>query len=300
VPTSPDAENVCESEQTPDIEFVSESEVFNKKTIGDFRADVTNQVIRMLSKGDSICITGEVGLGKTHLARMVINNLENCCYGIYRGDIIKCLQKIAKDLKIPLNQINEEGIEGKPLSAKQLKEEIAENLDDTILICDRFHRWPASLKGWVEDLHEDGATLLLLGDCRDLEGVAYKVPRMKLSPLKDEEIRDIIWAQAKELSLLLTTAQVSEIASRTGGNPMLAKRMVQEHKQGVESKDTQDGRKYRDITPFFMFLVGLVGAVRFIGMATGDIRLRILGGVAITIVFSFRHLGFLFPKGSRR
>jgi hypothetical protein len=276
------------------------SEAPNKKTIIDFRTDVTNQVIVMLSQGDSICITGEAGLGKTHLALKVINNLNNCCYGIYRGDTIKCLQQIAKGLKISLNHINEEGIEGKPLSAKRLKEEIAENLDDTILICDNFHSWPASLKGWVDDLHENGATLLLLGNQRDLEGVAYRIPRMKLFPLKDEEIRDIIWAQAKEESLLLTTTQVSEMASRAGGNPMLAKRIVKEYKQGVESKDTQDSRKYKDITPFLTFIVGLIGAVRFFGMATGDIRLRIIGGVAITIVFSFRHLRSLFPRGSRK
>lgn len=96
----------------------------------------------MLSKGDSICITGEVGIGKTHLANMVKKSLKGkCCYGYYRGDNTKCLQQIASDLKISLD------VDGKPLTAKQLKEEIADKLDKTILICDHFHKWPASLKG---------------------------------------------------------------------------------------------------------------------------------------------------------
>jgi hypothetical protein len=266
----------------------------------DFRANVTNQVIGMLSKGDSICITGEVGFGKTHLARMVMENLDNCCYGIYRGDVIKCLQGIAKSLKIPLNYIDEEGIEGKTLPAKQLKEEIAENLNNIILICDHFHKWPASLKGWVEDLYENGTTLLLLGMHRDLEGAAYKIPRMKLLPLKDEEIRDIIWAQAKKESVLLDNPKVSELASRTGGNPMLAKRFVKEYKQGVESKNTQDSVEYLDISPFLMFFLGLFAAVRFLGMATGNIQLQIIGGIVVTLFFAFRQLRYAFPRGSRK
>ncbi|MBW4600685.1 MAG: hypothetical protein KME29_14080 [Calothrix sp. FI2-JRJ7] len=117
---------------------------------------------------------------------------------------------------------------------------------------------------------------------------------------KFEEIRNIALAKASSLSLFLTTTQVSEIASRSGGNPMLAQRMVQELKQGVESANVQDGNNYRSITPFLMFTAGLIGAVRFVGMATGDIRLRIVGGVFITILFSFRYLSALFPKGSRK
>ncbi|BAZ18767.1 ATPase (plasmid) [Calothrix sp. NIES-4071] len=255
----------------------------------------------MLVQKKSICITGEVGIGKTYLAQQVVKALgKKCCYGYYRGDNTKCLQQIASSLNISLNQIDNEGAEGKPLTAKQLKEDIAECLGETILICDHFHRWPASLKGWVEDLHESGATILLLGNHRDLEGVTYKIPRLALSPLKDDEIRDIIWRQAKQLSHALTTNEVVQMAGRAGGNPLLAKRMVQELHQGVESTNIQDGNNYRSITPFLMFTAGLIGAVRFVGLATGDIRLRIVGGVFITFLFSFRYLSALFPKRSRK
>jgi hypothetical protein len=292
----------------------------------DYRPEVTKQVIGILQDGGSICITGEVGIGKTYLARLVIKSFGKYCYGNYRGDNTKCLQQIATSLGINIYQEEDEFSEGadddyeesfrsnkkrykskpkskpklKPLTAKELKEEIAENLGKAILICDHFHRWPASLKGWVEDLHDDGAILLLLGSHRDLEGVAYKIPRLVLSPLKDEEIRNIILSQASKTSLLLTTSQVAEIASRAGGNPLLAIRTVQELKQGVESKNVQDSNNYMDITPFLLFIVGLIGTVRFIGMANGDVKLRIFGGIAVTVLFSIRYLGALFPKASRR
>lgn len=282
MPVSNDAEESFESGQAPDVKE-------------DYRPEITKQVIGMLQEEHSICITGEVGIGKTHLARLIAKNFKDkCCYGNYQGDNTKCLQQIATSLDVPIE------VEGKFLTAKQLKEEIAVNLGKDILICDHFHKWPASLKGWVEDLHSEGAVIVLLGSHRDLEGVAYKIPRLVLSPLKDKEIRNIVLAKSYSLALSLTTTQVSEIASRAGGNPMLAERMVQELKQGVESTNVQDGNNYRSITPFLMFTAGLIGAVRFVGMATGDMRLRIVGGVFITILFSLRYLSALFPKASRK
>lgn len=258
------------------------------------------QVAESLRLGRSLCVTGEAGAGKTHLAKLVIERLPNCVYGVYKGDNTKTLQMIAEGLDIDTYQITDEGDRGKDLTAKQLKEEITLNLGSKILICDRAHKWTASLKGWLEDLHEDGKTLLLLGDRRDLEGVLFKVPRIQLQPLEEQQIRALIWNKAVETGVLITPTKVAELASRAGGNPLLAQRMVLELQQGVDATNTQDGGNYRDITPFLMVIAGLVGAVRFIGMATGDIRLRILGGVAITVFFSLRSLRLLFPKENRR
>ena len=265
----------------------------------DFRPNITAQVIASLQQRKSICVTGEVGSGKTHLAKLVQDELD-CCYGVYRGDNTKCLQMIAEGLEIDLYQITEEGDRGKPLTAKQLKEEITLNLGSTILICDRAHKWPASLKGWLEDLHENGTTLLLLSNQRDLEGVLFRVPRLTLPPLDEQQIRTIIWSEAVKLGVQLTAPKAAELASRAGGNPLLAQRMVLEMQQGLDSPNTQDGGNYRDVTPFLMAIAGLVGAVRFIGMATGDMHLRILGGLAITVFFSFRSLSLLFPRRNNR
>lgn len=247
----------------------------------------------------SICVIGEVGSGKTHLAKLVQDELD-CCYGIYKGDNTKCLQMIAEGLDIDLYQITDEGDRGKPLTAKQLKEEITLNLGNTILICDRAHKWPASLKGWLEDLHESGATLLLLSNQRDLEGVLFRVPRLTLPPLDEQQIRTIIWSEAVKIGVQLTPPKAAELASRTGGNPLLAQRTVLEMQQGVDSANTQDGGNYRDITPFLMVIVGLIGATRFIGMATGNIQMRIIGGLAITVLFSLRSLSMVFPKRNSR
>lgn len=150
----------------------------------------------------------------------------------------------------------------------------------------------------MEELYEKGHTLLLLGTRRDLEGVLFKVPRLNLPPLGDDEIRSLIWSEAERQNILLTSSKAAELASRAGGNPMLAQRLVLELKQGV--KASQDGANYRDITPFLLTIFGLVGAVRFVGMATGNLQLRVLGGLAITLLFSFRSLLYLFPKGDKR
>jgi AAA domain/RuvB AAA lid domain len=257
-------------------------------------------VLDSLRQKRSICITGATGMGKTHLAKLVQEELPNSVYAIYKGDNTKTLQMIAEGLDCDIYQTTEEGDRGKDLNAKQLKEEITLNLGETVLICDRIHKWTASLKGWLEDLHENGATLLLLGNQRDLEGILFKVPRLILPALDEQQIRTIVWNEAAKLRVQILPPTVAEIASRAGGNPLLAQRLVQEIQQGIDSPDNQDGGKYRDIAPFLMAIAGLVGAVRFIGMATGDLRLRILGGLAITFFFSIRSLSLLFPKRNSR
>ncbi|MBC1237581.1 ATP-binding protein [Nostoc sp. 2RC] len=256
-------------------------------------------MLASLQQGKSICVTGDVGMGKTHLAKLIQGEI-NSCYGIYKGDNTKCLQSIAEGLDIDLYEMTDEGERGKALTAKQLKHEISLNLGETVLICDRIHKWPASLKGWLEDLHESGATLLLLGNQRDLEGVLFRVPRLVLPPLDEQQIRTIIWSEAAQLGVQITAPKAAELASRAGGNPLLAQRMVLEMQQGVDSANNQDGGNYRDITPFLMVIVGLIGATRFIGMATGNIQMRILGGLAITVLFSLRSLSMVFPKRNSR
>lgn len=147
---------------------------------------------------------------------------------------------------------------------------------------------------------DEGKTLLLLGDRRDLEGVLFKIPRVELEPLTELQIRTMIWNEAVKAGITITPPKAAELASRAGGNPLLAERLVQEIQQGLDNKDTQDSGKYRDITPFLIAIMGLVGATRFIGLATGDTMLRVIGGVAITLFFSIRSLRLLFPKENKR
>jgi hypothetical protein len=247
-----------------------------------------------LSQGNSLVVIGEVGMGKTYLANQIRDRLD-CGYGEYRGDMTKCLQGICLSLDCPI--VNEDE---KPLDNKGLKREIELNLGKKILICDRADKWTANLKGWIETLHEDGHTLLLLGVRRDLEGVLFKVPRLYLEPLKDDQIRTILKRESEAKNLTLSEAKIADLSSRTGGNPLLANRLIMEINQGTESQDYRDSGNYRDISPFLIAIAGLIGALRFVGMATGNIQLRILGGIAIAIFFSLRSLALLFPKEDRR
>lgn len=118
------------------------------------------------------------------------------------------------------------GEQKRALTAKQLKDAIAANLGDTILIADNAHKWTASLKGWLEELWEEGHTLLLLGNRRDLEGVLFKIPYLPLPPLNEQQTRSIIWTEAAKLGVTITPLKAAELASKAGGNPLLAQRLV--------------------------------------------------------------------------
>lgn len=185
-----------------------------------------------MQQGKSICVIGESGAGKTYLAKLIQEQLD-CAYGVYRGDNTKCLQMIAENLGLETHKIDEEtGEQKRALTAKQLKDAIAANLGDTILIADNAHKWTASLKGWLEELWEEGHTLLLLGNRRDLEGVLFKIPYLPLPPLNEQQTRSIIWTEAAKLGVTITPLKAAELASKAGGNPLLAQRLVLEPATG--------------------------------------------------------------------
>ncbi|MBD2770715.1 ATP-binding protein [Iningainema tapete] len=230
----------------------------------DYRASLTKRVVSNLGEGNSLMLIGEPGMGKTHLAKLVQTELD-AVYAIYTGSVKACLVAIAQQIDCPI--VNEDG---KPLTIDRLKEEIAQNINGIILIADNVHRFPASLKYWLEGLQEAGIIMLLLGTKRDLEGVSFKMPRLKLEPLTEADTRSLIWKEVSVRNLSLPSHRVAELASRAGGNPMLAKRMIDELESGVDDPNLNDGDTYIDISPVLMAAVGILAAVRFIGLALHD------------------------------
>ncbi|MBD2773980.1 hypothetical protein ICL16_18360 [Iningainema sp. BLCCT55] len=239
-------------------------------------------------------VIGDPGAGKTFLAKQVQQQVDGI-YAIYTGSVKICLVSIAEQLECPIT--NEDD---KPLTSDQLKEEISLNLGTNILIVDNIHRFPASLKYWLEGLHELGATMLLLGVKRDLEGVSFKVPRLKLEPLAEGDVRSLIWKELASRKLQIPSYKVAELATSSGGNPMLAKRLIDEIESGVDDPNLSDGDVYLDVSPVIMASMGLLAAVRFIGLALHDRSLYILGGLSLALFVSLRYLGMMLPKEDRR
>jgi hypothetical protein len=132
--------------------------------------------------------------------------------------------------------VDAETLEGKAMNTQQLQSAMASFLNDQIafLILDDAHRFPVSLRCWLEQLHAQGQPMLLLATYPPARDIFLKLPRIELEPLSDRLIREIMEDEAQSLSISLTPGQLADLQQRTGGNPMLARRTVREEYLGLD------------------------------------------------------------------
>jgi hypothetical protein len=183
------------------------------------------------------------------------------------------------------------------LTVPQLKQLIAGNLKDTVLIADRVHNWPASLKGWLEDLSDHGNTILLLSNYGVDE--FFQVPILVLPPLSKQQIRGIICQELASSDRTLTPSQVRWLVGRSGGNPLLAKRLVKEFHQGFISVNPPQNLSKNlvdwEFTLFIWLFVGLMFIARLGGISPPILHLLLLGAwLAISLFAVMRFLSYFF------
>jgi hypothetical protein len=123
--------------------------------------------------------------------------------------------------------------------------------------------------------------------------------RIELSPLPEYAIRELMEQTALEQGLNLKASELSKLQERAGGNPMLAKRAIEEEYLGLEVEGA-DHRRYFDITPLILLAgIGFV-IIRFIGLGTSNQALYIFGGIAAAIFLGLSRLLYNLPREGRR
>lgn len=243
-------------------------------------------------------VLGEPGAGKTVLGNRLAAELKttySIAHASYTGALKAALLSIAKQLDIPTTTptYNKDGeqIGEKPMSADQLREEIASNCDSsTLIICDSTERWSASLRYWLEGLHNQGVVLLLLASRNPERDIFLKMPvLLQLEAVPELEMRQLIDYEAQRQELRLSTQQLANVTSRAGGNITRAKYLVQQLRLGEESEVFKSANQYRSITPFLMAALAAFSILRY--LANGDPALRLIGGAALVLYIVLRQLG---------
>ncbi len=139
-----------------------------------YRKREFRRIVAALQADSSLLVVGEAGIGKSFLARAVADSLESMNFQVATtkpGTVKQVLLSIALQLGV-----DTESIEGKTLSSLGLMKEIADWLKENtaFLICDNAHRFPVSLRCWLDQLHSLGQPMLLLATFppgSDLAGV---------------------------------------------------------------------------------------------------------------------------------
>ena len=115
----------------------------------------------------------------------------------------------------------------------------------------------------------------------------------------EKEIREIMQHEAALLNFEIPRAKIAELLARTGGNPMLAKRVVKEEYLGLEDK-AYDHTQWIDGTPFLIAGLMCLVIIRFIGLGFNSTSLYLIGGIMTVAIGIIRILIYSLPrKGTR-
>ncbi|WP_421655741.1 ATP-binding protein [Leptothermofonsia sp. ETS-13] len=205
----------------------------------DFRETELEQIAASLGKGQSLLVMGEAGSGKSELGQAIAQRFPRSVVATYGGSAKQTLMGIAEAFGIET-----ETEEGKPrkLTAEILRAEILDLMKggQRLLIADDAHRWPASLRYWLEDVLRAGGLMLLLADHPPAKDIFLKMPRLELEPLSADQVRSLMYAEAVNKGMALSPSRFAELQQKVRGNPGLAVRVIQEELMGLSESEAAD------------------------------------------------------------
>lgn len=242
-------------------------------------------------------VVAEAGMGKSHLARSVAEALRQS--SVHVALVMPSTPKqtvldIATQLGVVV--VNDDG---KQLTQAQLQADIAAFLfqQPAVLLIDDAHRLPVSLRVWLEQLLARGQPLALFATHPPRKDIFLKLPRLELKPLAHAQIRALMRAAADEQTLALSPGKLASLQERAGGNPMLARRVLDEERLGLE-ETAPDHTQWIDGTPLLIAGLLVLSAIRFIGRGLHQTDLYLLGGILAVAVGIVRLLLASLPRKS--
>jgi hypothetical protein len=288
---------------TPDGDFqqlsVRDSSDDSSDLPKGYRDTEKRRITAALLAGSSLLVVGEAGCGKTFLGEMVQQELIDQGFTLAVpkiGTVKQMLLAIADELGV-----DTETLEGKPMTSQQLQKAIADWLSSNtaFLILDDAHRFPVSLRCWLEKLHEQEQPMLLLATFPPGRDIFIKLPRIELEALPDKSIREIMEDEAVSLGLELTPGQLADLQQRAVGNPMLARRVVREEYLGLDGQ-AYDHTQWIDGTPLLIAVLMCFMVLRFLGLGFNNTSLYLLGGILTVAVGIIRLMIYSLPRQSNR
>jgi hypothetical protein len=195
---------------------------------------------------------------------------------VYKGAGKKFFAAIAEQLDIP----TEDGETGKPLTMDRLKEEIALNIDSgTLLILPEAKRLTTGIRYWLEDLTASGVLLCCFAAVNPGRDIFLEMLEIELELPSDSHIRLVMAAEAQRQGLTLSKSRLAELQPLAGRNPMLARKVVQNERLGLNREGKPEHTQYMVIMPIIIAVLMAFGIVRFIGLGTSNQGLYILVSV---------------------
>jgi hypothetical protein len=263
----------------------------------DLYAKELREIMVLIRGQKSVLVIGEAGSGKTTVAERLLERLNGFKVAIasYEGSSRQTLMLIAEQLEIPITNAKD-----KPLNMDQMKGVITRGCNKkTFIVCDNCHRWPSSLRYWLEGLHAKGVILLVLAIEDVRRDIFLRLVKVHLSTPTEDQIREIMTKEAVLLSFSFSDGKLAYLQQLAGSNPMIAKGLVQEACLGRYAEEGQHNR-YINVAPFVNAVLICFGTVRFLGIGLSDRSLYVLGGMIMLLTISLRYIGNGLNQASRK
>ena len=264
-----------------------------------YRQAEFNRITASLLANGAILIVGEEGSGKSVLANAVFERLT--CDGFLVAFVEpttpkQMLLEITQQFNLP-----SQDIEGKNLTVDKLKKAIADFLRENtaFIIFDDAQNCEIKFRIWLKQLRRKCVPMLVLATDPPRADIFINIPRIELKPLPERTIREIMKGAARERSIDLSSADLSKLQERAGGNPMLAIRSIEEEYLGLDIEGA-DHRRYFDITPLILVVGVIFIIMRFIGLGTNNQSLYIFGGISAAVFLGLFRLFYILPNEERR
>lgn len=264
-----------------------------------YRSSEVNRTKAALLANGSILIVGEEGTGKSVLCNAVVESLLDEGFkvaSIEPATPKQMLLEIASQLGI-----DNQSLEGKVLSADQLKRAIALHFDQNtaFLVIDDAQLLDTKFRQWLKTLKRSKVPMLICATDPPRSDIFTSIPRIELSQLPEYAIREIMEQAALARGINLKNSDLAKLQERAGGNPALAQRAIEEEYLGLEIEGA-DHRRYADATPLILLAgVGFV-VTRFFARGTNNQALYIFSGIAAAIFLGISRVLYYLPPDDKR
>lgn len=262
---------------------------------GSLREYEQKFLLDALSRKRSLLLYGQWGVGKTWLALRVQRQL--CESGLtahylpWTSPVGDCIKAIATALDIPTTKNNLADKEVRCTQAEILAA-IGERLIETgdILILDKAHSIPVTLRNHIEQWLEQGATILLVATLPASKELYLKFPRWELKPLDYHSSYRLLLTTAAQLGIGIGQQELRQLATKGNGNPQFLLRSIVE--SDIQADSDPDQKEWIDLSPVVLIGLCLLIVLRYAGQGLNDTNLVIMGGLATIAV----RIGWLLTK----
>lgn len=264
-----------------------------------YRVPELQRVVAALKANGPLLIVGAEGCGKTFLMDAVIEQLSTEGYTVAALEPATpkhMLMAIASELGVPT-----QNLEGKAISVDELKILISQHLSQNtaFILIDNAQKCDAKVRDWLKALKRQGVPLLLTATNPPRSDIFLHLPRLELAPLPEYAIRELMEQEALEKGMNLKPRELARLQERTGGNPMLAKRVIEEEYLGLDI-EAGDHHRYFDLTPLILLVAVVLMVMRFFTMGLNNPSLYIMTAMFGSFMMGISRVLYKLPKESQR